>query len=294
MEQWVNYALPHVPSALNTLGGQKIPVTQEAVWEEVMLKTRQVPKEVKQARAGPDPATGRCTWIVSFLEPVRAFRLFDESDWSSLIRPREKVCLHDLGCQGYCNLRRCTRLPRCNNCSELLEGHHPGECTAISKCANCHGPHPAGMAGCPAAPEVQAGKVVTKSYAKLKKIRRLGRLVWEETNSANDTEAVNTQITAETINHEDSGGQSASQKRTRDGDAEDSITVNRAPTFTKPLSGTPTLRGRSTQPMVITAASSRSQRSQPPMTYNVGLIAQNKFGALAGDADSEPSTDMEL
>lgn len=295
VEQWLNYALPAVPSALNTLGGQKIPVTKEAVWDEVLLKTRQVPKEVKQARAGADPATGRCTWIVSFMEPVRPFRLFDESDWSSLCKARNKIDLHNPGCQGYCNPRRCTRLPRCNNCSELRENHPHGECTAISKCANCHGPHPAGMPGCPAVPEVQAGKVVMKSQSRLKKIRRLGRLAWEETNSPTNAEVLDTQINEESLMHEDTEGQPATQKRTLEGDSEDSITVNRNSKSTQSLqAGTPALRGRATQPLIVTAASSRSQRSQPPATYNEGVIVQNKFGALAGDDDSEPTTEMQL
>ncbi|EUC27339.1 hypothetical protein COCCADRAFT_10050 [Bipolaris zeicola 26-R-13] len=47
------------------------------------------------------------TWIISFAERVRPFRIFGTSEWAKEIKKNPPVAIHNPGCQGYCNTSSC-------------------------------------------------------------------------------------------------------------------------------------------------------------------------------------------
>lgn len=193
-ETWYTYAVPEVPLEQRSYDGSLI-ATQDLISDEVYAQTRIRPVDIKQSRHGVDPRTSRCTWIVSFLQPVRGFRLFGVSGFSRPITKKVPIELHNPGCQGYCNNRRCHKVARCNNCSQRLDEHPEidGKCDKPAKCINCHGPFPAGHEHCPAAPRRVKGEVKRPTQQQLKAIRQRGSQKYAKQNVAtaatSDTES---------------------------------------------------------------------------------------------------------
>ena len=185
-ETWFNYAIPGVPTTLHQLLGGITINTAELVAEEAEAQTKAKPVSCRPSRHGANPLTGRITWIVSFLAPVRPFRLFNTSELSNLIERRAPITRHDLGCQGYCNPARCRRLACCGMCSTRIDQHDGpagANCTQEAQCANCHGPFPAGHEHCPAAPQRKDGKVVQLTKTQLRAIRRHGERNFQAANA---------------------------------------------------------------------------------------------------------------
>lgn len=174
-ETWYTYAVPDVPYSFPdyTEPGSYVD-TADVIADEVFIKAKSRPIRCKPSRHGPNPTTGRGTWLVSFLSPVNAFRLFDCSGLSKLVEKKPVIELHNPGCQGYCDRKRCNREPRCNNCGQELR-LHPGEpCAKAPMCANCKGPFQAGHDGCAAVPKRVDGRLIKPSGKELRKIRKAG------------------------------------------------------------------------------------------------------------------------
>lgn len=174
-ETWYTYAVPDVPYSFPDYTQPGIYVnTADVIADEVFIKARSRPVSCRPSRYGPDPVTGRGTWLVSFLNPVSSFRLFDSSGISRHVEKKPTIELHNPGCQGYCDRKRCNRVPRCNNCGGELRLHAGGPCDKKPMCANCKGPFPAGHEGCAAAPRRVDGRLVKPSGRERKKIRKAG------------------------------------------------------------------------------------------------------------------------
>jgi hypothetical protein len=181
-ETWYNYAVPGVPSGIHCLGGTWVN-TAEIIDDEVVAQTTERPVSCRPSRHGVNPQTGKTTWIISFLAPVKAFRLFNASELSKAIDKKAAISRHDPGCQGFCNPNNCTRYTRCNNCSTRLDQHagpSGANCTEKARCANCHGPFPAGHEHCPAAPRRKNGKIIKPTKKELDTIRRFGDREYQE------------------------------------------------------------------------------------------------------------------
>ena len=175
-ERWINYAIQGVDSSYRSVLGADIPTTAQLVAEEAFSQTGVMPVDCRTSRHGPTQ-NGQMTWIVSYREPVRAFRLFGTSDYSKEIRKNPPIQRHEDGCQGYCNPSRCTRAARCGNCGDRKEGHDGpigAACPNGTKCANCHGPHPAGHIECPAIPRRVSGRLIKPTKKELIAMRKLG------------------------------------------------------------------------------------------------------------------------
>lgn len=173
-ETWYNYAVPGVPSSFQRLDGGLV-YTAELITNEVIAQTTETPVNCRPSRHGSNPETGLTTWIISFLAPVRPFRLFNTSEPSKHIVKKPAIARHDPGCQGFCNPAKCIRYVRCSCCG-IRTDQHPGpsgaNCTAKARCANCHGPFPAGHDHCPAAPRRKDGRIIKPTKKELDKIRR--------------------------------------------------------------------------------------------------------------------------
>jgi hypothetical protein len=182
-KRWYTYVVPGVPSILVDLLGDNC-VANAADWihDEVTAQTGKEPVSCRPGKAGSHPLTGKGTWLVSFLEPVRQFQLFGSSGPSFLRKRKEKVGLHSPGCQGYCTGRRCYRLSRCGQCGDPLDRHPPGTCDKPAQCPNCRGPFRAGHERCPAAPTRSNGKWVHPPRNALVAIRRSGHKAFEAAN----------------------------------------------------------------------------------------------------------------
>ena len=173
-QKWFTYVVPQVPCSFQGYAGGEIISITEGVEEEAFSQTGKQPVSCRRGWKGLDPVTGRATWVISFLEPVRQFRLFNASAPSFLSVRKRKLERHTDGCQGYCTGRRCYKMNRCGNCAQLMLYHAPGTCEKPSQCVNCHGPFPAGHEGCPAMPVHQHGRWVHPTRKALVEIRRIG------------------------------------------------------------------------------------------------------------------------
>ena len=181
-ETWYNYAVPGVPSSFHCLGGAQVN-TAEIINDEVVAQTTERPVSCRPSRHGPNPQTGKTTWIISFLAPVKAFRLFNVSELSKSIDKKATISRHDPGCQGFCNPTKCTRYACCHKCSTRIDQHtgpSGANCTEKARCANCHGPFPAGHEYCPAAPRQKNGKIIKPTKKELDALRRYGDREYQE------------------------------------------------------------------------------------------------------------------
>ena len=177
-ERWINYAVQGVPSSFRALDGTELPTTTQLVEEEVYSQTGKQPVSCRTSRHGANQ-NGLTTWIISYKEPVRSFRLFGISDYSKVINKHPTIQRHNPGCQGYCNAARCTRVARCAHCGDRTDRHqgpYGDSCPHKAVCANCHGPHPASHTNCPAAPRRVNGHITKPTKNELKAIRRAGRI----------------------------------------------------------------------------------------------------------------------
>ena len=177
-ERWINYAVQGVPSSFRTLDGTELPTTIQLVEEEVCSQTGKQPVSCRASRHGANHR-GLTTWIISYKQPVRSFRLFGISEYSKVINKHPTIQRHNPGCQGYCNAARCTQVARCVHCGDRTDRHqgqYGDNCPHKAVCANCHGPHPASHANCPAAPRRVNGHTIKPTRAELKAIRRAGKI----------------------------------------------------------------------------------------------------------------------
>lgn len=187
-EKWYRYAVKEVPYSFQGVGGCPIDA-RTLIEEEVVTQTKVTPCDISESRHGVDPITRRGTFIVSFLQPVRPFRLFSASAQSQLISKKPRLNLHDPGCQGYCRGSSCKRVHRCNRCGDRLDTHAPGECLAPIKCANCCGPFRAGHEDCPAKPTQHNGRWTAPSKKTRAAIRLNGHRLYEMAHPTSDTGA---------------------------------------------------------------------------------------------------------
>ena len=199
-EQWLHYAVQGVPSSYRTYAGTDLLITKQLVEDEAQSQTGKTPVDCRTSRHGPN-AQGHITWIISYRQPVRAFRLFGTSDYSKEIRKQPAILRHEDGCQGYCNPRRCTGAARCIQCGERQDKHD--SVPFGDKCTNCYGPHRAGDHGCPAKPRRISGKIVKLTKSELTTIRRMGlqstqRLRTEKQRLAERSAAAESETTATT------------------------------------------------------------------------------------------------
>ena len=198
-ERWVNYALQGVTSSYRNFAGQSIPITNNMVFDEAFSQTGTYPTSCRASRHGTQE-DGRITWIVSFTSPVRAFRLFGQSEYAKVIRKNPPITLHNPGCLGYCKIANCTRATRCHKCSKTIashEGPHGDNCTDTPRCANCHGPFEASHPSCPAAPSRVNGRIIRPTKKLLANIRQAGQraaAAAAATNAPADTPVMSVEI----------------------------------------------------------------------------------------------------
>ena len=72
--------------------------TAELINEEVVAQTQEGPISCRPSRHGPNLETNKITWIISFLTPVRSFRLFNASELSKPIDKKPKISQHNPSC----------------------------------------------------------------------------------------------------------------------------------------------------------------------------------------------------
>ncbi len=175
--KWYNYVVPNCPTKLPNLLGEMLDVST-VIEDEVIAQTRHRPIRIRPSRHGPDVESERGSWIISFLEEVPAFRLFDSSARARLIQKKPAITRHDPGCQGYHPDRFCTRNARCGNCGAPATPEHPQPCENPAKCANCYGPAQAGHDNCPAKPTRKNGKLKLLTKKELTAIRKAGQKLY--------------------------------------------------------------------------------------------------------------------
>ncbi|KAM5349949.1 hypothetical protein ACJ41O_006454 [Fusarium nematophilum] len=170
--KWYNYVVPNCPTKLTNIFGEVVDIST-VIHDEVAAQTNLRPTSIRPSRHGPNPATDKGSWIVSFLKKVPPFRLFGTSAYSRLIEKKRPIpTRHNPGCQGYHSSQRC---------------------------ANCFGPAPAGHSDYPAKPSRKNGKLKLPTAKELAAIRRAGqRLFANSQNRANNAGVENTNRTSKT------------------------------------------------------------------------------------------------
>jgi hypothetical protein len=185
-EKWYTYALTDVPYSFTDLSpDMRIVKTEKLLVKECRAQTGLEPIDYKRSQHGPNPVTGRGTYIISFLAPVRRFQLFGTSGFSRLIEKPPRIHRHADGCQGYCNPRGCTRAPRCQRCGDRLDNHSTEElssCARPRRCANCYGPFEARHNNCPAAPKVVKKRITALTKSELSAVRKVGLQAFRKAN----------------------------------------------------------------------------------------------------------------
>jgi hypothetical protein len=194
-EKWYRYAVKEVPYTFRRHDGTAVD-TRTIIEEEVFVQTKQTPRDISESRHGADPLTGRGTFIISFLQPVKAFRLFSTSEMSKLIDKKPLLRIHNPGCQGYCSGSKCKRVHRCGRCGDRLD-KHAGPCTAPHKCANCCGPFTSGHADCPAKPSYQGGRWVPIGKRARAAVRAAGSRLYAEANPVPEIQMTDQRDTAD-------------------------------------------------------------------------------------------------
>jgi len=186
-QTWFQYAVKGAPVSMHRVfDNVLVPIDEKLVAEEVEAQTGAKPINCRPSQFGAD-ATGRITWIIAFIAPVRAFTLFNTSQISRLIDKKAVISHHDPGCQGYCNPSKCSRVHRCNHCATRIDQHEGPtntQCTAPLRCANCHGPFAAGHDACPAMPTRKSGQVLKPTKHQLDSLRRAGDRLYRAANKA--------------------------------------------------------------------------------------------------------------
>ncbi|RAL60865.1 hypothetical protein DID88_010189 [Monilinia fructigena] len=277
-ETWYNHRVRQVPRSLFSAIDGQVKVTEEMVAREARIQTGIAPVRCLESfRSGTENA-----WIVSFTTPVAPFRLFGATPLSFHLPPRSQVELHKLGCQTYCNIYRCTRPARCNNCS-IAKAKHQGLmhelCPAPAKCNGCHGPFPAGHKGCLLAPRSTAGgkPQCNLTKAQVEAIRRNNRAVQKACASGTATGTVQAMRTFQ------AGAQStrSSQSTQSSTNSTAPSSTTRTPALTRveiqvpatPREGGESAKRTTDSPVSQTRASKRSRAA--PGQMNLKLLSRN-------------------
>jgi hypothetical protein len=178
-QKWYNYAVPLVPRHLRDHIDGGLLEVPDLIEDEARLQTGLKPVSCRLSKHGYDSDTGLATWIVSFHEPVKRFRLFSTSGLARLIDKTPRPEIHDPGCMGYCNPAKCSRIARCRNCGQRNIDHAPGPCENPPQCANCQGPWPADHEDCGARPTRKDGILKKPTRKELQAFRRQGVLAYK-------------------------------------------------------------------------------------------------------------------
>jgi len=163
-----------IPITIYSLVGPVIN-TAELITEKIIAQTKKCSVSCRPSQYRANPLTGKITWIVSFLEPVCPFCIFNTSNLAKAIHKNPAIARHNPDCQSYCNPAKCTKYAKCLYCSSKTDQYirPSGEnCTEAAQCANCHGPHPAKHENCPAAPKRKGRKLIKLTKKKLNAVRR--------------------------------------------------------------------------------------------------------------------------
>lgn len=141
------------------------------------------------------------------------------------------------------------------------EDGHPQPCTNTAKCANCHGPAPAGHNNCPAKPTRKNGKLKNPTKKELTALRRAGQKLYDAKHKTSDKEARPTRP-------QDSGSSNVPSSPLSDPEAAMDI---------DPTEGTPSEDAQETsKEMAETPTKTQAQRSRrlcrPKSTNNYSAI----------------------
>ena len=101
----------------------------ELIEDKARTQTGLKPVSCRLSRHRYNIETGLATWIVSFQEPVKRFRLFGTSGLACLINKTPCPEIHDPGYMGYYNPAKCSRVARCRNYGQRNIDHTPGPCS---------------------------------------------------------------------------------------------------------------------------------------------------------------------
>lgn len=180
--KWYTYAISNCPIKLPNILGDLID-TEAIIEDEIVTQSGSRPVRLhpsKHSTKFPNP--DRQTWIASFLQPVRSFRLFGKSAVARPVEKSPRIERHNPGCQGFHPNRYCSRRQRCENCSSHVDGDkpHPQPCDLPPRCANCYGPFPASHENCPAKPIKKYNVTTQPTIKELKAIRQIGRKAYNE------------------------------------------------------------------------------------------------------------------
>lgn len=293
--KWFTYAVPNVAYNLSSILGT--PVEAETlIAEEVKAQTGYEPTHFWRSRFGPDPQTGRGTFLVAFTHPVRPFKLFGSSEISRLIVKKPQAVRHNPGCQGYCTGNNCQRAPRCPNCSERLEQHENGPCKKNPRCANCLGPHLSDHTNCPAKPKRKEGKLVWLSRRVLKKIRKAGSQRHREVYMQTQTQGDETETENNTARRQPPPHSYEQERDTIIVSSQENITPTIATSRKRTASGTIPPRGTAphhTPQETATAMeglhSNRPRRTVERPDYNLVRSADKAFNTQQPTSTAPPS-----
>jgi len=168
-----------LPTTLQDLSGNQIPVTEEMARTELQIQTDLQLERARWSKQTTDEKSYAGTLVFAYKSrpettlPGR-ISLFGAS--VRLIPSKHKAQVRQCTkCWGYHNERTCLRRVRCRTCGSTQhseDSHNNDSDGSIPRCFNCRGPHRADDPGCPARPKAKDGIVQRKTRTELEAIRK--------------------------------------------------------------------------------------------------------------------------
>jgi hypothetical protein len=181
-EKWVTYTVAEMPTQIYTVDGAAMNLDM-VMADEVKSQTGLDPVSFRRSRHF-DPATStKCTWMISFLEPVAPFRLFGESRPARVIL-KQTPPIQCTRCFEWHGKRTCDRPVHCLHCGgkDHEDDKVDGICQKLERCANCRGPHLSTHITCPARPIRKNGQLQRLTKAEKSKVRVAGTSLFHRAN----------------------------------------------------------------------------------------------------------------
>lgn len=169
-QPWSQYIIHKVPITLRDLEGDRVTISEEHINEEVKSKTGFTPVKASISKHPYRYDPTLTSWIISFTQEVRPFRLFETSALATPYAPKPKIIQCDI-CLGFHHSPHCQGVQRCHTCGR----HAHGDCAKLSQCANCLGPHDSRSPSCPARPVIISGRLQYKTKAQRKALQAAGK-----------------------------------------------------------------------------------------------------------------------
>ena len=168
--EWHSYLIKNFPTAITSWDGSTLDF-EETVLTAVKEQTGLQPVHWRQSNSTTQ-SDSTTTLIIAFNQPLKSrFRLLGLGDLSIKLT-KSRTINQCQNCWSYHPPSACRTAQRCENCGSMA--HQKDNCTAASRCINCHGAHSATYKRCFAQPKKTENGLRSLSKTELAHARKQG------------------------------------------------------------------------------------------------------------------------